>query len=97
MGRVATARLESLVPDDLLVGLTRAMLGARPGFVRADAPRDEDETELFTNWDARRGHGVGYFSGDRDECRSRRVDLRGPTDLDPGPLAMEEAPDDLQP
>lgn len=55
---------------------------------------DDDDLEAFLDWDIVRGHGRGYFRSDARECATRRVDLRGPTDLDPGPLPMEEAPAD---
>ncbi|MBX2804232.1 MAG: hypothetical protein KTR31_41610 [Myxococcales bacterium] len=55
----------------------------------------EPELELFMDWDGLRVDGRGTYAQDDDECRSRRVDLRGPTDADPGPLPMEEAPEDI--
>jgi len=42
----------------------------------------EDHNERALRW--------GYFSHDENERRSRRLDMRGPTDFDPGPLAMCE-------
>ena len=94
MGRIATVSLTQLVPDELMRGIARWIVGARPGFVTGDGPRHPDEVELFDDWDGHRGHGVGHYSGDADECRSRRIDLRGPTDLDPGPLPMDEPTDE---
>jgi hypothetical protein len=57
---------------------------------------DGEDADLFADWDHARGHGLGFFRFDPTECATRRVDLRGPTDLDPGPLPMEEAPDDVE-
>jgi len=54
-----------------------------------------EELSLFTDWDLLWGRGRGVYAQDDEECRSRRIDLRGPHDGDPGPLPMEEAPDDI--
>ena len=96
MARLATVSLRDHVDRDVLVQVVRIMCGQPVGFVDAPHVAVEDaDVEPFMNWDATRGHGTGYFCGDAHECRSRRVDLRGPTDLDPGPLPMEEAPEDV--
>lgn len=94
MGRVAMVSVSSLIPDELMRAVARWLSGARPGFVVGALPRDEDEVELFVDWDDPRHHGGEHFVGDAEECRSRRIDLRGPTDLDPGPLAMDERVED---
>jgi hypothetical protein len=49
----------------------------------------DDWAVLFEDHNPR-SLGWGYFCHDADERRSRRLDMRGPTDLDPGPLAMSE-------
>jgi hypothetical protein len=93
MPRVATLSLRDHAGGDLLTDLLRALfVSPPPAFVRGgDRPVVEDpELEPFIDWDQLRGDGRGFFSSDRHECASRRVDLRGPTDLDPGPLPMEE-------
>jgi hypothetical protein len=87
------------VPEDsaLLAALAQVLaIGPlAPGFLGGDGPAGDDELEAFEDWDAVRGHGRGFFSSDAHERATRRLDLRGPTDLDPGPLAMEEAPPDV--
>jgi len=95
MARLATVSLRDHVSRDLLVEVVRLMCGRPLGFVDAPEVDVDAEIEPFFDWDAIRGHGAGFFCGDEHECRSRRVDLRGPTDLDPGPLPMEEAPEDI--
>jgi len=96
MARIATLSLRDHLSEDLLVQVVRIMMGGRIGFLDGpDLSLEDVELEPFWNWDNVRGHGHGYFCGDEVECRSRRVDLRGPTDLDPGPLPMEEAPEDI--
>lgn len=100
MPRIATISFRSLLGADMLAQLARILLAraAPPSFVDADPPSelipDDPELEPFIDWDAIAGRGRGYFRSDADECASRRVDLRGPTDLDPGPLPMEEASED---
>lgn len=100
MARVATVCLRDHVAEDVLLEVARVMscsvLHRPAGFVEGWEVEVEDgDLEPFLDWDARRGHGQGFFRQDEHECRSRRVDLRGPTDHDPGPLPMEEAPEDL--
>jgi hypothetical protein len=94
MPRVATLSLRDHAGGDLLADLLRALfVSPLPSFVHGgDRPLDGEELEFepFFDWDQLRGDGRGFFSSDRHECASRRVDLRGPTDLDPGPLPMEE-------
>jgi hypothetical protein len=104
MARVATVSLRHLLGDEVVAELARILCAAPapPTFADADAEPppglavalDADPNlEPFVDWDAARGRGRGFFRTDRDECASRRIDLRGPTDLDPGPLPMEEAPE----
>ena len=94
MARLATASLRDHVSHELLVDVVRLMAGQPLPFVEGPEVIGADaDVEPFLDWDANRGHGAGFFCGDAHECRSRRIDLRGPTDLDPGPLPMEEAPD----
>ena len=100
MARVASVILRKHVDPDLLLAVVRGMPGSpfrrSPAFVRLPEIVVEDaEIEPFFDWDAWRGHGGGYFRQDAAECRTRRVDLRAPTDEDPGPLPMEEAPEDI--
>ena len=50
---------------------------------------DDDELALFLDYDL---YGkYGFFSQPESECRSRRLDMRGPLDLDKGPIEMEES------
>ncbi|HHO54597.1 MAG TPA: hypothetical protein ENK18_27910 [Deltaproteobacteria bacterium] len=101
MPKITIASLVDHVANDVLLRVATlynsSPLRRGPRFV--DGPEDlqaeEPELELFMDWDNDRGHGRGAYTQDGDECRSRRVDLRGPTDADPGPLPMEEAPDDV--
>ena len=98
MPHVTTASLRDHVDDEILAAVARLMCAedTTPAFVEGwDVPQTDHDLEPFLNWDARRGDGRGLFLSDPTECASRRVDLRGPTDLDPGPLPMEEAPDGL--
>jgi hypothetical protein len=100
MATVALVQLGEHIDDELLLEVARMMGGSpvrlRCGFVEGpEIQLEDDEIEPFLDWDHDRGHGRGGYAQDVAECRSRRVDLRGPTDLDPGPLPMEEAPDDL--
>ncbi len=96
--RTAAIRLRDRVAKEVMLRVANWMRHLRqgepsPGFVTGpeDLEIEEPEMELFMDWDAVRGDGRGAYSQDDDECRSRRVDLRGPTDRDPGPLPMEEA------
>lgn len=100
MARVATVFLRDHVDEDVLLEVARVMscspLHRPAGFVEGwDVEIEDWDLEPFLDWDHRRGHGQGFFRQDEHECRSRRIDLRGPTDLDPGPLPMEEAPEDI--
>jgi hypothetical protein len=100
MPLVATASLRDHIDDELLAAVARLLCASHPTprFVEGwDLQLDDQDLEPFLDWDARRGDGRGYFLSDRTECASRRIDLRGPTDLDPGPLPMEEATDDELP
>lgn len=104
MPRVATLSLRDHA-GELLAEIARMLLAPRaPSFVRgedAEVEPDPEDAELdleaFLDWDRIRGDGRGFFSSDPHECATRRVDLRGPTDLDPGPLPMEEGPVELGP
>lgn len=95
--RIAAVRLRDRIAKELMLRVANAMRGTRTGFVHGPdgVHPDEPEMELFMDWDAWRADGRGAYAHDPDECRSRRVDIRGPTDRDPGPLPMEEAPDDI--
>lgn len=100
MPKITTIHLLDHVDDESLFEIaTRSgsPLQRAPRFVDgpAEASAEEPELELFMDWDDDRGHGWGGYTQDDDECRSRRIDLRGPTDEDPGPLPMEEAPSDI--
>jgi hypothetical protein len=100
MATVAMVQLAEHIDDEILLEVAR-MMGDSPvrlpsGFVEGpDVTVEDADLEPFLDWDQDRGHGRGSYAQDVEECRSRRVDLRGPTDLDPGPLPMEEAPEDL--
>ena len=59
---------------------------------RGCAGWDGGDDDLFADQDRARGLD-GFYVEDAAECASRRVDLRQPTDRDPGPLEMDEAPD----
>lgn len=98
MSRVATVSLREHVDNSLLAEIARVCCLAiaaegTPAF--ADVPDVDEELEPFQDWDVLRGHGLGFFHSDPRECATRRVDLRGPTDLDPGPLPMDEAPPEV--
>lgn len=54
----------------------------------------DDDDALFADQGPPRGVD-GFYCEDAAECASRRIDLRGPTDRDPGPLPMEEATEDV--
>jgi len=100
MARVATVILHEYVDPEILLAVAGQMPGSPSGwpptFVRLpEIELDDAEIEPFFDWDAWRGHGRGYFRQDAEECRTRRIDLRAPTDEDPGPLPMEEAPEDI--
>jgi len=55
----------------------------------------EPDEDLFGDFDAERGRGRGAYVFDEAEAASRRVDLTGCGDPDPGPIALEEAPPGL--
>ena len=57
-----------------------------------DSPQygEDEELALFRDY-SQRCHVRGFYSQDEMERRSRRIDLRGPTDHDPGPIEMTEA------
>lgn len=96
MPRVATVSIRDDMQNALLTELVRVWsTDARAAGFLTGADGADEELEAFEDWDVVRGHGRGFFHGDARECASRRVDLRGPTDLDPGPLPMEEAPPDV--
>lgn len=101
MPRIAAVRLRDRIAKELMLRVANAMRGTRSGqragFVAgpADVQPDEPEMELFMDWDAWRADGRGAYAHDPEECESRRVDLRGPLDRDPGPLPMEEAPEEI--
>lgn len=58
------------------------------------AVQDLDDEELVWFLDYDRIGGYGFFSQPESECRSRRLDMRGPLDLDKGPIEMEESVSD---
>jgi hypothetical protein len=102
MPSTATFSLRDHLGDDVLLEIVQIMSGVpprvAPGYVDdidPGVPFEDDELELFHDWNNRVGRGRGYFRHGEKECRSRRVDLRGPTDRDPGPLPMEEADPDI--
>jgi hypothetical protein len=100
MSRLATVSLREHVDNSLLGEIARLCCLAivsegAPAFVEPDPNEVDEDLEPFQDWDVRRGHGLGFFHSDARECATRRVDLRGPTDLDPGPLPMEEAPPEV--
>ena len=61
-----------------------------PPSLLGESPDAEDELALFADHDARNPRGSGFFSYGEDERRSRRLDMRGPLDHDPGPIPMDE-------
>jgi hypothetical protein len=98
MSRVATVSLREHVDNSLLADIARAYSaagGAEGASAFVDRTDVDEDLEPFEDWDVLRGHGLGFFHSDARECATRRVDLRGPTDLDPGPLPMEEAPPEV--
>ncbi len=95
MSTTATVRLTDHFDSELLVrdrvDHVRDAPRVAPGYVDdVDAWFENEQLELFHDWDSTAGRGRGFFTKDEAECRSRRVDLRGPTDADPGPIEMEE-------
>lgn len=100
MPSTATVCLVEHIDEDVLLEVARMMgdspVRLPPGFVEGWEVEIEDaELEPFLDWDCIRGHGRGSYAQPESECRTRRIDLRGPTDHDPGPLEMEEAPEDI--
>ena len=100
MPKVTTVRFDDHISDEILRQLALLVLG--DGRPRAGFPDEldelfveDEELSLFTDWDFLWGRGRGMYAQDDAECRSRRIDLRGPHDGDPGPLPMEEAPEDI--
>lgn len=89
MGRLATITLREHVDDDMLLQIARSMGLYRPPCFLDGPPEEDEEQALFGDHDVR-ATDRGYYRYPEEECRSRRVDLRGPTDLDPGPLEMQE-------
>jgi hypothetical protein len=92
------AKLRTIAWSDLVDVHTRRAL-ATEGLRRlpelvfepADLPAEkDDDLALFEDHDRVRGLGRGVFWHDAEECRSRRLDMRGPLDLERGPLEMEE-------
>lgn len=51
----------------------------------------DDDQSLFADHEPLFKHVRGFFNYDQRELRTRRLDMRGPLDLDPGPIEMEEA------
>ena len=95
MGRTAIIRLGQQINDATLraVAVVFSRPYARdPGFVEqpADDPNDPLGLSLFDDHEDDRGAGRGFYAQDERERQSRRVDLRGPLDLDQEPIEMEE-------
>lgn len=100
MPKTTTARFHDHASEELLDQLVRLVVvrnGPRVRFPDAfeNLFVEDEELSLFTDWDFLWQRGRGLYAQDDAECRSRRVDLRGPHDGDPGPLPMEEAPEDI--
>lgn len=92
--RPASIALRDHVDPTWLLRVASAMsdsaLHRDPYFLDGPADEDEDEwTTLFQDHNARDAH-LGYYRHPDREARSRRLDMRGPTDFDPGPIAMQE-------
>lgn len=96
MGSTTTIALQEHLDDELMLQVARAMsrsaLYRPPGFFDGPPLEDDEDEEraLFGDHDLR-ATDRGLFIHPEEECRSRRVDLRGPTDRDPGPLETEPA------
>lgn len=92
------AKLRTIAWSDLVDVHTRRAIAAEalprlPDLVFEPAdplPHGDDDLALFEDHDRVGGLGPGVFWHDAEECRSRRLDMRGPLDLDRGPLEMEE-------
>lgn len=87
--------------DDLLRDVARrdAIRRARVGLRLVDdgalpTAALPDEESLFADHDRWLGRGDGFFAEDPRELATRRLDMRGPLDRDPGPIEMEEAGDE---
>lgn len=98
MGRTTTITLREHVDDEVMLRIARSTarsaLYRPPGFLddaEGHADGDEDE-DLFGDHTYRSGTR-GVYAHAEEECRSRRVDLRGPTDHDPGPIDMDDGAD----
>lgn len=94
MGRTSTIALREFVDNELLLEIARAMrdsaLHRDPGFLEGSDNELSEEDELFGDHDQRTLER-GFYAHSREECRSRRIDLRTAADRDPGPLEMGEA------
>jgi hypothetical protein len=88
MPKTPHVALSRHLQDALLEHLKGQVAGPRP---EAPAPAGTEEEPLFGDHDPGRGHGHGYYAADEAENASRRLDMRGPLDEDPGPIEMEEA------
>ncbi len=96
MARTTTFALRDHVDDEWLLRLARIMSESPlhrepcfPGELEEFASVDNEELIPFDDVNSRCA-ALGYFSADERERRSRRIDLRGPTDWDPGPIEMAE-------
>ena len=96
--RAAHLDLARLLDDDDLLAIFRPRFAPPLEVDAPPAPGPDDwealEDLLFADQDGDRGHGSGFYAFDAEEAASRRVDLRGPSDHDPGPIPLEEAEDD---
>ena len=97
MAHTTTLSLCEHIDAETMLRVASAMrdsaLYREPRFL--DGPDDNGENEwesLFQHHDPR-SLGWGYFCHDETERESRRLDMRGPNDFDPGPLAMGEGHD----
>lgn len=96
MGRTTTIAVRDHVDGETLNALATILTLPVRRRLQEDPEVDpDDELSLFRDWDACRGGGAGFFCQDEAERRSRRLDMRGPLDLERGPIEMEEAPEDL--
>ena len=89
----ATISLCDHLGSDVVLRVARAMSDSavyqQPGFLDGPPTELDDWDPLFEDHGPR-DLGWGYFCHDEDERQSRRLDMRGPTDLDPGPMPMCE-------
>jgi hypothetical protein len=84
-------RLDARVVLKIAGEMPGSSLYRHPRFLKGPAtPLESSWDSLFAHHDPR-SLGWGYFCPDAAERRSRRLDMRGPTDVDPGPLAMNDA------